>query len=277
MDNINCTLSLSVMSGKGGVGKTNLAINLGYALFQAGHKVLLMDCDLGLANLDVLLGQSPEKNLQDLLLPDADVHEIITPVESGGFDFLPATSGVPELVDLDEDIQSLLLDKLKELGGGYDFLIMDLGAGISKTVLNFAAMTHLKLVVITPEPTSLTDSYAMMKVLKTKHQVTDFSVVVNQASSQEESRLTHQRLHAACQRFLGLDIRHMGGVRHDSHVIDAVRKQVPLIKLSPEAPASQDIISLAQSLVQHRAQNMRNLSESSVLLDLPGFSGTPRG
>lgn len=258
------------MSGKGGVGKTNMAVNLGYTLFNAGHSVLLMDCDLGLANLDVLLGQSPQKNLQDLLLPDTNVRDVIAEVEPGGFDFLPATSGVPELVDLDEDIQAMLLDKLRELAGSYDFFIMDLGAGISQTVLNFAAMTHLKVVVVTPEPTSLTDSYAMMKVLKSNHDVEDFYVLVNQAGDEEEGRLTHQRLHAACEKFLGLDIRFLGEVHHDAQVVEAVRKQVPFTKLFPDAPASQDLQTLAKNVAAFRTQNMRMLSEEGVLLDMDG-------
>lgn len=273
MQNINCSLSISIMSGKGGVGKTNMAVNLGYSLFGQGYSVLLMDCDLGLANLDVLLGQSPQKNLQDLLLPDVDVREVIAEVEPGGFDFLPATSGVPELVDLDEDIQALLLEKLVELAGSYDFFIMDLGAGISRTVLSFAAMTHLKVVVVTPEPTSLTDSYAMMKVLKSNHGVQDFHVLVNQAADTDESRLTHQRLHAACEKFLGLDIRHIGGVRHDSHVVEAVRKQVPFTKLFPDSPAAQDLRNFAKAVADFRTGNMRRLSEEGVLL---GLEGSPK-
>ena len=170
-ENARKTLSVAVVSGKGGVGKTNLALNLGYALHKAGHPVMLMDCDLGLANLDVLLGLAPDKTLQDMLQPGVTSAEVVLPIEPGGFDFLPSASGVPELIDLDEDLQRLLFSKLTSIIGSYEYLLMDLGAGISRTVLSFAAMAQERLVVITPEPTSLTDGYAMIKVLQDRKSV----------------------------------------------------------------------------------------------------------
>lgn len=268
MDNVNCTLSMSVMSGKGGVGKTNLALNLGYALFKSGHPLMLMDCDLGLANLDVLLGLSPDMNLQDLLMPGVNIADVLVRVESGGFDFLPATSGVPELVEMDEDLQALLFDKLKALAKGYEYIILDLGAGISKTVLSFAAMTHMQIVVITPEPTSLTDSYAMMKVLQKQHGITDFYVVVNQMASPEEGKLTFDRLKAACKRFLSIDIKYLGGVHHDTAIIEAVRRQTPLLKLTTKAQASQDISALAKRIQTLRGENLVTISKTPALRDV---------
>jgi MinD-like ATPase involved in chromosome partitioning or flagellar assembly len=169
MINPNMTLSLSIMSGKGGVGKTNLALNLGYALFRQGLTSLLMDCDLGLANLDVMLGLAPERNLQDLLGDEVPTDEVVAAIEPGGFDFLPAASGVPELVEMDEDMRAVLFQKITGLLSRYQMLVLDLGAGINSTALAFAAMTQLRLMVVTPEPTSLTDSYAMMKVLRNEH------------------------------------------------------------------------------------------------------------
>lgn len=165
--NRNNTLSLSVMSGKGGVGKTNIILNLGYALHLENMTAMLMDCDLGLANLDVLLGISPERNLHDLLQNGVDAEDVLVCIEKG-FDMLPATSGIPELVEMDEDLQDILFKKLISLAGEYDYLMLDLGAGISNTVLSFATLTQLRIVIVTPEPTSLTDSYAMIKVLVTR-------------------------------------------------------------------------------------------------------------
>ena len=163
MINANKTLSLAIMSGKGGVGKTNLSLNLSYALNAGGNSLLLMDCDLGLANLDVLLGISPETNMQDLLTSGAKPSDIVIPIEKGKkFDILPAASGVPELVEMDDDMQELLFSKITKLVGGYQYLVLDLGAGINGTVMSFASMTQMRIVVITPEPTSLTDSYALI-------------------------------------------------------------------------------------------------------------------
>lgn len=274
MINTNQTISLSVMSGKGGVGKTNLALNLGYALYQAGMKLVLMDCDLGLANLDVLLGLSPDRNLQDLLQSNVHTADVLVPIEPDGLDILPAASGVPELVEMDEDLQEVLFDKLVELVGGYDFLLLDLGAGISNTVLSFAAVSQMRMVIVTPEPTSMTDSYALMKVLSTQHGVRDFLVVVNQAADAKEARVTFERLQAACRNFLGIEIMNLGYVRQDPAVVDAVRHQVPVLKHAPECPASKDIKALAAKFLKYRADNLASISARPVLKSFPDLQGS---
>lgn len=160
------TMSLAIMSGKGGVGKSNLSLNMGYSLAQKGHALLLMDCDLGLANLDVLLGITPEQNLQDVLLSGADVKNAIISLEKGtkeAFDILPAASGVPELTDMNNDMRDLLIKRINPALCGYDIILMDLGAGIHGTVQSFAAMAAIRVIVLTPEPTALTDAYALIK------------------------------------------------------------------------------------------------------------------
>lgn len=264
-ENQNKTLSIAILSGKGGVGKSNIVLNLGYALFMAQKKAMLMDCDLGLANLDVLLGISPEKNLQDLLSESTEIDEIIVPIEKNGLDILPATSGVPELVDMDEDMQEILFSKLTSLAGNYNFLLLDLGAGISQTVMAFAAIAQLRVMVITPEPTSLTDSYAVIKVLATQHGVKDFLVVVNQTTTQAEAKTTFERLNAACKNFLGIDLMYLGHVSHDPTVIDSVRQQTPLLKMAPNALASKDIQTLAKRLMRYRDDNATRIAERSIL------------
>ena len=270
MDNENRTVSLAVMSGKGGVGKTNLALNLGYAFYEAGHHGMLMDCDLGLANLDVLLGLSPEHNLQDLLREGVDTTQVLAAVEQG-LDILPAASGVPELVEMDEDLQEVLFQKLLALVGRYDFLLLDLGAGISKTVLAFAAISQVRLVVVTPEPTSLTDSYALIKVLKNQYGVKDFLVVVNMAEDAAEGKQTFARLEAACSNFLGLTPRYLGAVRQDPALIEAVRSQTPLLKHAPECAASKDVRTLARKILTYRAENMQSISQRPVLKAFPAL------
>ena len=158
----NTTLSVALLSGKGGVGKTNMSLNIACALHQQGFKTLLMDCDLGLANLDVLLGITPEGNLQTALLGEADVSDVLCQIDGEDFAVLPAASGVPELTELQPDERDLLLSRLEPVLHKYDFVFMDIGAGISGTVQTFAAMASVRIVVITPEPTSLTDSYALI-------------------------------------------------------------------------------------------------------------------
>jgi len=264
--NSNNTLSLSIMSGKGGVGKTNIVLNLGYALNQAEMSAILMDCDLGLANLDVLLGISPDKTLHDLLQTGVDAEDVVIPIEDG-FDMLPATSGVPELVEMDEDMQDILFKKLVTLASEYDYLMLDLGAGISNTVLSFAALTQLRVVVVTPEPTSLTDSYAMIKVLVTQHNVKDFLVVVNQAMSQQEATQTFDRLAAACRNFLNIELQNLGFIHQDNTLVESVRRQTPLMKYAPEAKASKDIKLLANKVMRYRKDNMERIGERAILKD----------
>ena len=269
MSNPNRTVSVCVMSGKGGVGKTNLALNLGYALHLAGHSSLLMDCDLGLANLDVLLGLTPEKNLQDLLTEGTSARDVVASIEPGGLDVLPAASGVPELVEMNEDMRETLMSKLLEMVGAYRFLLLDLGAGISSTVLSFATLAQLRLVIVTPEPTSLTDSYALIKVLNSQYGVEDFCVCVNMASSAKEAALTFQRLDQACKNFLGFSLTNLGYVRQDPKLVEAVRKQKPLMKLSPRSVAALDIQALADKFIRYRTENREVLAERPPLRQFP--------
>lgn len=240
------TLSVSLLSGKGGVGKTNVALNLACALHEQGFKILLMDCDLGLANLDVLLGITPEGNLQTALLGESKIADVLCPVAPQGFDVLPAASGVPELTDLQPDARDLLFSRLEPVLHNYDYVLMDQGAGISQTVQTFAALAAVRLVVITPEPTSLTDSYALIKVLNLHYGVRDFLVIVNQATSATEAKNAFSKLHGACRHFLHLEPVLLGHVRADKNVPEAVCRQQPLMRMAPGCPAAQDIQALAR-------------------------------
>lgn len=267
--NPNTSLSVAILSGKGGVGKTNLALNMSYALFRAGHRVLLMDFDVGLANVDVLLGLSPEKNLQDLFRPEVGAAEVMVAVEPEGFDFLPAASGVPELLEMDDDMREILFQKLNTAFGDYDYLMLDLGAGISQTVLSVAVMSHVRVLVVTPEPTSLTDSYAVIKVLHTQYGITDFHILVNQVDSPADVKATFNRLAAACQHFLGFSPELLGGVRADPALPDAVRRQIPLLRHAPRSPAALDIVAGAVKLHRIRQARQEALRDMPLLGKIP--------
>jgi flagellar biosynthesis protein FlhG len=261
----NRTLSVSVLSGKGGVGKTSIALNLSYALHGLGRSLMVMDCDLGLANLDVMLGISPERNLQDLLSPGVEADAIRFPLEQAGLDLLPAASGVPELVEMDEDVRAHLLQKLNSLFKKYDFLVLDLGAGISSTVLSFAVMSRTRIVVLTPEPTSLTDSYAMIKVLATRHGIKDFLLVINQTAGPEEAQQTYLRISNASEKFLGIKPILLGHVRQDPMVNESIRRQVPLLKLAPRSKAGQDILTIARRMDALRNRLLPELLREQAL------------
>ena len=249
----NTTLSFAILSGKGGVGKSNLALNICYGLHLMGKRTLLIDCDMGLANMDVLLGIAPQVHIQDILLSNRNPSDVLVAVgPDPGFDLMPANSGMAEFAELDSGARSILREKINPLAATYDYVCMDIGAGISTTAMGFAAMTAMRLVIVTPEPTSLTDSYAMMKVLTAKHNVKDFYIIVNQVESQAEARLTYNRLAAVCQRFLDFSPVLLGSVRTDRALTDAVRKQKPLMQIAPMSPAATDCMAAAQYLQRMR-------------------------
>lgn len=268
----NTTISLSVLSGKGGVGKSNLALNICYALHQMGSPVLLIDCDMGLANMDVLLGIAPQQHIQDILISNRNPSEVLVPVgppSSGtAFDLMPANSGMAEFAELDTGARSILREKINPLASKYDYLCLDIGAGISPTAIGFAAMTAIRIVVITPEPTSLTDSYAMMKVLTARHHVQDFYILVNQVDSPAEGKQTYNRLSAVCKRFLGFAPAYLGEVRSDRSVTEAVRKQKPLLQISPLSPAAVDCMAAATTLQRLRENLLRTENISAPLNDI---------
>jgi len=256
----NTAISFSVLSGKGGVGKSNLALNICFALHQVGYPVLLIDCDMGLANMDVLLGIAPQQHIQDILISNRNPAEVLVPIGSAGgsrFDLMPANSGMAEFAELDAGARAMLREKINPLALGYDFVCLDIGAGISATTVSFAAMTALRIIIITPEPTSLTDSYAMVKVLSSRHKVQDFYVLVNQVESPAEGKQTYNRLAAVCKRFLGFAPAYLGEIRSDRIVTEAVRKQKPFMQLSPLSPASVDCMATAHSLQRLRDSMLR--------------------
>ena len=263
------TLSVAILSGKGGVGKTNLTLNLGYALHMREHSVLLMDCDLGLANLDVLLGITPEGNMQDVLLGSADMRSIIHPIAPRGLDILPAASGVPELAEMTDDMRRVLLDRLEPELCSYDYVLMDTGAGINETVQAMAVMAAMRIVVITPEPTSLTDSYALIKVLLARHGVRDFLILVNQVESEKETQHAFSRLSMACRKFLQIEPVFLGAVRYDKALIDAVRLQQALLACKPSCRAAQDIQAIAEKVQKIRLGMAEWMRTNPILRSLP--------
>ncbi|MCL1889758.1 MAG: P-loop NTPase [Desulfovibrionaceae bacterium] len=255
------TLSLSVLSGKGGAGKSNLALNLALALASKKKQTLLIDCDLGLANLDVLLGLAPSANIQNLARPEVRAEDLLIRVPPGLL-LLPANSGLLNQ-SVDNALPSMLADKLDPLARRQDFVILDVGAGIAAPVLSFGAMTMMRLLVLTPEPTSLTDCYALIKVLSAKYGIKDYFVLVNQAASAKEGEQSFQRLREACSRFLDLSPTLIGHVRNDPKVTEAVRRQKPALTEFPSSKFSGDIMEVAEKILNLR----RNLP--------PGMASRP--
>ena len=241
-------LVFSVTSGKGGVGKTNIAVNLACELASRKKRVILLDADLGLANVDVLLGMTPERNLFHLFHEGVGLHDILlkTPYN---FSILPASSGVSEMVSLDTGQKLELLEAMDALENDLDYLIVDTGAGINDSVLYFNLAAQDRLVVLTPEPTSLTDAYALIKVMQMKHDVTRFRVLVNMVENEKAAQGVFSRLYQACDHFLtGVSLDYAGYIPSDPVVRRGVTRQTPFSVSEPKSPASHALRQLADNL-----------------------------
>jgi len=245
------TKVIAVTSGKGGVGKTNMSINLAQALIAAGQEVILLDADLGLANADILLGTVPAYHLGHLLRGERDILELIhrTPTN---LKLIAGGSGVEELANVPEDRLRFFVASLRKLDGQADYLILDTGAGLSHTVQEFVLAADQVLVVTTPEPTSLADAYATVKALAHRRPGVEIHLVVNQAERPEEAAVAAERIVSTARNFLGLHVHHLGTVPRDPFVWQSVRSQVPFIIGYPHAPASLAVRGMVQQLLGAR-------------------------
>jgi flagellar biosynthesis protein FlhG len=238
---------IAIASGKGGVGKTWLSITLSHAFTKAGRRVLLFDADLGLANVDVQIGLTPRLDIGSVVSGRTNVAGAITRHEGIGLDVLAGRSGSGVLSDLSAENLASLLGRLRAETIGYDIVIMDLSAGIDRTVRQIAAAADLLLVVATDEPTSLTDAYAMLKLHIADQPDGDARIVVNQAQSAAAGQQTYATLRRACMAFLHREPPLAGIIRHDPKVRDAIRRQTPLLLRHPNSASAQDVEALVQS------------------------------
>jgi flagellar biosynthesis protein FlhG len=239
---------IAVASGKGGVGKTFFAITLSHAIAISGHRALLFDGDLGLANVDVQLGLMPNRDLGGVIAGRLTLNQAKTAFPVGGFDIIAGRSGAGSLAALAPSRLSVLSGDLAELARTYDFVVMDLGAGVDRMVRQLASAAGTRLVVVTAEPTSLTDAYAFIKVTIADDPTADLRVVVNQAKSQAEGERTYNTLLKACKSFLRFAPPLAGIVRRDRKVIESIRTQTPLLTRFPNAEAAADIEAIATKL-----------------------------
>ncbi len=243
------TQVIAVTSGKGGVGKSNVVANLAVSLARAGKRVLVLDADLGLGNLDVLLGLVPQHTIEDVLVGSHTLSEIMLRGPAG-IHVLPASSGVPRLTALTESQQLMIQEQLADLAAEMDVLLIDTGAGISPNVTFFASSADETMVIISPEPTSLTDAYALIKVLARQYRERRFKVLVNQAKSPREASEVFGKLDVAVDRFLHVSVELVGAIPYDDYVHMAVMQQKAVSDMFPDAPAAQAFKRLAQQVTQ---------------------------
>lgn len=241
-------LVFSITSGKGGVGKTNIAVNLACCLAKAKKRVLLLDADLGLANVDVIMGITPLYNLFHLFHKGVSVEKILYRTDYG-FKILPAASGVSEMLALTPGQKLNLLESMDSLEEEVDYLIVDTGAGINDNVLYFNLAAQQRIVVLTPEPTSLTDAYAMIKVMRQNHQVNHFKILVNMTADEKTAKEVFTRLYKACDHFLtGVSLDYVGSVPRDPAVRASVLEQKPFCVSAPGSPACAAMTKVAGTI-----------------------------
>ena len=250
------TRLIAIASGKGGVGKTNITINLAVTLARVGRKVVVLDGDLGLANVDVLLGITPKATLHNVVFGDATLSDVLTPAP-GGFWIVPGASGLEDLANLNQEARLRLMGSLQELDGRADFLLIDTAAGISFEVSSFLLASPEVLLVTTPEPTAITDAYALLKVVlqaaeRQREQGIPtnpiFRLVVNQVNDVGEARAVANKISIVTREFLGIEVEMLGHIPADHSIGRAVRQQSPVTLAYPNAPSSLHFVELARRL-----------------------------
>ncbi len=240
---------IAVTGGKGGVGKTNVTLNLAMAMAQMGKKVLVLDADLGLANCDVMLGLRVEKNLFHVLSGEADLDDIL--IEGPfGIKIVPATSGTQSMTELSPAEHAGLIRAFSELRTAFDVLLIDTAAGISDMVLSFSRASQDVLVVVCDEPSSITDAYALMKILSREHAVQRFKIVANMVRSLKEGQELFAKLSRVTDRFLDVTLELVATIPFDENVRKAARKQKAFVDAFPKSPASLAVKTLATRAVQ---------------------------
>ncbi len=248
---------ISVTSGKGGVGKTNIAANLACLLAKQNKKTLVLDADAGLANIDVILGINPRYNLTHMLSGERTINEILID-GPGGIRILPSASGIPEMTDLSRGQKLTLIDELSTLGNELDFMMIDTGAGISSNVMYFNMAAKEIIVVTTPEPTAMTDAYALIKVLYQRHAQRRFRLIVNMVKNAIEAKEIYARLSNAADHFLNLTIEYLGHIVLDEKVREAVRLQTALVEIYPQCPAARCLVKIAEKISSETQDEYEN-------------------
>jgi len=239
---------VAVTSGKGGVGKTNLTANLSVLAAKAGKRVLVIDADLGLANVEILLGISPKHHVGDLIDRSVGLESVLA-TGPHGVCVLPAGNGVQTLTNLDDDQKRRLVHALDPLEDRFDLVIIDTGAGIGDNVIFFVGAAQEAILLVSPEPTSLTDAYATVKVLSQQVGVRHFNVVVNPAPHEMAAKDIYRKLTAVTDRFLSANMRYLGFLPHDDNLHRSVMAQRALVDLYPHSPATRALVSITEKFL----------------------------
>ncbi len=242
---------LAVTSGKGGVGKTNFTINLGITLARAGKKVVILDADLGLANIDVILGSIPKYTFVDLMETDLPIERVMS-TGPEGIRVISGASGIEGLIDMSAENVERLTKRFSEIGDYADFILIDTGAGISKSVLSFVLAADEVLVISTPEPTSITDAYAVIKAIGNQQRDKSIQLLINKVRDRNQCDEVYRKLQKVGRAFLKMEIGLLGYIREDPHVVKAVYSQNPFSVKYPSSQAAKDLKTVAEKLIDEK-------------------------
>jgi len=236
---------IAVTGGKGGVGKTNVSVNLGVALAESDRRVMILDADLGLANIDVVLGLYPEYDLSHVLRGERDLEEVIV-TGPLGIQIVPAASGMQQMATLSRAEHAGLIRAFSDIGNDIDVLIVDTAAGISDTVVSFSCAAQEVIVVVCDEPASITDAYALIKLLNREHGVSRFRVLANMVRSAQEGRELYKTMCRVADRYLDVMLSYVGSIPYDNDLRKAVKGQKSIVQAFPRSRASQAFKNLAK-------------------------------
>ncbi len=253
---------IAIASGKGGVGKTSTTVNLAISLAKAGNKVVIFDADLGLANAEILMGITPPYNLYDCLKGHAEIKDILVPGPEG-ISLISGGSGFAELAHLKDEILQDLMDSLQVLDDEADFIFIDTAAGISKNVLAFAAAADELILVVTPEPTSITDAYSLAKIVSKYGLHNEIHLIVNRVSTSGEAANVLHRFQNVCNNFLSLSTNYLGYILEDRSVSEAIKAQNPLISYRVNSPAAKCITRISININNQSLDN--NEANSGIM------------
>uniref|UniRef100_A0A7C5Z2E0 MinD/ParA family protein n=1 Tax=Caldicellulosiruptor owensensis TaxID=55205 RepID=A0A7C5Z2E0_9FIRM len=258
---------VSITSGKGGVGKTNLTVNLAIALKKIGKRVLIIDADLGLSNVEVLLGTSPKFNVKDVLEGKKDIFSI---VEEGplGIKFISGGSGIVDLANLDEEKLMRLIECAQLINSSFDIVLIDTGAGISRNVMEFVMISDEVIVITTPEPTSITDAYAIIKAIISRNFDHKINLLINRVNGVKEAEEIYFRLNNVVKRFLQREVEYIGYIEENSIVSKSVIRQVPFMISYEKSNISRQVENVAKKLIMSsKIVDEKNRGGFSRLID----------
>ncbi|KZL94153.1 MinD/ParA family protein [Clostridium magnum] len=249
---------ITVTSGKGGVGKSNFVVNIAISLQKRGKKVLIFDADMGMGNDDVLMGFLPRYNVFDVIVGNKTIAEVM--IEGPhGVKLLPGGTGVARIEEVETEQREKFIEKLSSLAD-LDYIIMDTGAGINRTVLGFVACCEELIIITTPEPTSLTDAYSLIKAVSHFNIKKSAKVVINRIIDDKEGELTFNKFNSAAKKFLNIDLQYLGSIADDKRLVQAVRKQEPFVISYPSSTVAKDVNNIADRIIGQEV----NKKESSV-------------